>query len=74
LSGTGPGDSVKPFFSAAGVELIMRCDAVAAKPGVFQMPTRDQVQQQLAIQQMSSFSRSYLAELRRNAAIYPSTR
>jgi len=74
LSGTGPGESVKPFFSAAGVELIMRCDAVAAKPGVFQMPTRDQVQQQLAIQQMSSFSRSYLAELRRNAAIYPSTR
>lgn len=69
LAGTGPGDSVKPFFSSAGVELIMRCDAVAAKPGVFQMPTREQVQQQLATQQMSGFARSYLAELRRNAAI-----
>jgi hypothetical protein len=52
----------------------MRCDAVAAKPGVFQMPTREQVQQQLAIQQMSGFARSYLAELRRNAVIYPASR
>ena len=74
LAGTGPGESVKPFFSSAGVELIMRCDAVAAKPGVFQMPTREQVQQQLAIQQMSGFARSYLAELRRNAVIYPASR
>jgi peptidyl-prolyl cis-trans isomerase SurA len=74
LAGTGPGESVKPFLSGAGAELIMRCDTVTVKPGVFQMPTRDQVQQQLAIQQMSGFARSYLAELRRNAVIYPAAR
>ena len=74
LAGTGPGESVKPFLSGAGAELIMRCDTVAAKPGVFQMPTREQVQQQLATQQMSGFARSYLAELRRNAVIYPAAR
>ena len=70
----GAGGEREAFLSAAGVELIMRCDAVAAKPGVFQMPTREQVQQQLAIQQMSGFARSYLAEFRRNAVIYPAAR
>jgi peptidyl-prolyl cis-trans isomerase SurA len=74
LTATGPGEIVKPFLSAAGVELIMRCDAVAPKPGVFQMPTRDQVRQQLVTQQMSGYARSYLAELRRTAVIYSSVR
>lgn len=72
LASTGPGESVKPFFSAAGVELIMRCDAAAPKIGVFQMPTRDQVQQQLAMQQMSVYAKAYLAELRRNAVVFSS--
>ncbi len=74
LTATVPGEIVKPFLSAAGVELIMRCDAVPQKPGVFQMPTRDQVRQQLATQQMSGYARSYLAELRRNAVIYSGLR
>ncbi len=70
LAGTGPGDSVKPFLSAAGVELIMRCDVAIRAPGIFQMPGREQVQQQLAMQQMSIYAKAYLAELRRNAVIY----
>jgi peptidyl-prolyl cis-trans isomerase SurA len=72
LPTTGPGDVVKPFFSAAGVEVIMRCDAPAPKIGTFQMPTRDQLQQQLAMQQMSVYAKAYLAELRRNAVVFSS--
>ncbi len=74
LAGTGPGESVKPFLSAAGVELIMRCDLAIRMPGVFQMPGREQVQQQLAMQQMSVYAKAYLAELRRNAVIYSGVR
>jgi peptidyl-prolyl cis-trans isomerase SurA len=74
LTGSGPGESIKPFYSPAGVELIMRCDAPVRTAGVFQMPTREQVQQQLSIQQMSVYAKAYLAELRRNAVIYSGMR
>jgi peptidyl-prolyl cis-trans isomerase SurA len=70
LAGTGPGEVVKPFFSSAGLELIMRCDGAPPKPGVFQLPSRDQLQQQLAVQQMSIYAKAYLGELRRNAIVY----
>lgn len=72
LATSSPGDVVMPFISAAGVEVIMRCDASAPKIGTFQMPTRDQVQQQLAMQQMSVYAKAYLAELRRNAVVFSS--
>lgn len=72
LAKSNPGDAVAPFISAAGVEVIMRCDAAAPKIGTFQMPTRDQVQQQLAMQQMSVYANGYLAELRRNAVVFSS--
>lgn len=72
LARSNPGDAVAPFISAAGVEVIMRCDAAAPKIGTFQMPTRDQVQQQLAMQQMSVYANGYLAELRRNAVVFSS--
>ena len=70
LATSNPGEAMKPFISAAGVEVIMRCDAAAPKIGTFQMPTRDQVQQQLAMQQMSVYAKAYLAELRRNAVVF----
>lgn len=70
LAKSSPGDAVTPFVSAAGVEVIMRCDAAAPKIGTFKMPTRDQVQQQLAMQQMSVYAKAYLAELRRNAVVF----
>lgn len=69
LAFIGPGESITPLFSSAGVELIMRCDAAAPVVGVFQMPTREQIRQQLQIQKMSVFAKAYLAELRRNAII-----
>ena len=72
LAKSSPGEAVNPFISSAGVEVIMRCDAAAPKIGTFQMPTRDQVQQQLAMQQMSVYAKAYLAELRRNAVVFSS--
>lgn len=74
LASSAPGQAIDPFVSPAGVELIMRCDGSAPKPGVFQMPAREQVQQQLAMQQMSVYSKAYLAELRRDAVVYASIR
>jgi len=69
LTKTGPGEVVNPFFSPAGLELIMRCDPAPPKLIAFELPTRDQMQQQLFVQQMSLFAKSYLRDLRRDAVV-----
>jgi peptidyl-prolyl cis-trans isomerase SurA len=74
LAMTGPGDAVKPFFSPAGLELIQRCDGVPSKLGAFELPSREQLQQQLFVQQMSLYAKSYLRDLRRNAIVYATGR
>jgi peptidyl-prolyl cis-trans isomerase SurA len=70
LAKTAPGEMVSPFFSPVGLELIMRCDGAPAKPGIFELPSRDQLQQQLVVQQMSLYAKSYLRDLRREAVVY----
>ena len=70
LAKTGPGEAVPPFFSPAGLELIVRCDRATARIGVFELPSRDQLRQQLSAQQMSLYAKSYLRDLRRNAVVY----
>ena len=69
LQKTEPGRVVEPFFSPAGLEIIMRCDTPVAKPVVFQLPTREELEQQLFVQQMSVYAKSYLRDLRRNAVV-----
>jgi peptidyl-prolyl cis-trans isomerase SurA len=69
LAKTEAGKMVEPFFSPAGLEIIMRCDPPAPKPVVFKLPTRQELEQQLFVQQMSVFARSYLRDLRRNAVV-----
>jgi peptidyl-prolyl cis-trans isomerase SurA len=69
LEKTEPGRVVEPFFSPAGLEVIMRCDTPIVKPVVFQLPTREELEQQLFVQQMSVFAKSYLRDLRRNAVV-----
>jgi hypothetical protein len=68
LAKTGPGEAVEPFVSAAGVELIMRCDGAPPRPGVAVLPTRAELQQQLYVQQMALYAKGYLRDLRRAAA------
>ncbi|HXJ00253.1 MAG TPA: peptidylprolyl isomerase [Micropepsaceae bacterium] len=74
LTKTGPGEMVKPFFSPAGLELIVRCDTVPTRLGTFELPSREQLQQQLFVQQMSLYAKSYLRDLRRNAVVYTTGR
>jgi peptidyl-prolyl cis-trans isomerase SurA len=74
LAATGPGEAVKPFFSPAGVEVILRCDVVPSRIGTLELPSREQLQQQLALQQMSLYAKSYLRDLRRNAIVYATGR
>ena len=69
LQKTEPGRVVEPFFSPAGLEIIMRCDTPVVKPVVFELPTREQLEQQLFVQQMSVYAKSYLRDLRRNAVV-----
>jgi peptidyl-prolyl cis-trans isomerase SurA len=69
LQMTEPGKVVEPFFSPAGLEVIMRCDTPVVKPVVFQLPSREELEQQLFVQQMSVFAKSYLRDLRRNAVV-----
>jgi peptidyl-prolyl cis-trans isomerase SurA len=69
LEKTEPGKVVEPFFSPAGLEVIMRCDTPAVKPVAFELPSREELEQQLFVQQMSVFAKSYLRDLRRNAVV-----
>jgi peptidyl-prolyl cis-trans isomerase SurA len=69
LSKTEPGDSTEPFESAAGIEIIVRCDKPIPKASVAVIPTRDQVEQELYEDQMSVIARRYLRDLRRDADV-----
>ncbi|MBV9571290.1 MAG: peptidylprolyl isomerase [Alphaproteobacteria bacterium] len=69
ISKAPPGQSTVPFQSAAGVELIVRCDKAAPKIEVFKMPTKDDVEEQLYQEQMAVFARRYLRDLRRVANV-----
>ncbi len=69
LANSGPGEVARPFFSPAGLELIVRCDVTSPELRAFQLPTRDQLQQQLFAQKMSVYAKSYLQDLRRSAIV-----
>ncbi len=69
LAKSHPGELVEPFFSEVGLEIIMRCDPAPPKLVALQLPTRDQLQQQLFVQQMSILGKSYLRDLRRDAVV-----
>jgi peptidyl-prolyl cis-trans isomerase SurA len=69
LAKTHEGEPAQPFQSAVGIELIVRCDKPPPKVEVFQMPSRDDVEQQLYEDQMTVYARRYLRDLRRVANI-----
>src|SRR6185295_684304 len=69
LAKTHPGETTEPFQSAAGTELIVRCDKPPPRIEVFHMPSRDEVEQQLYEQQMAVYGRRYLRDLKRLANI-----
>ncbi|HWA30487.1 MAG TPA: peptidylprolyl isomerase [Rhizomicrobium sp.] len=70
LAQTQAGGTTVPFQSAAGIEVFVRCDkGPPPKTTVFQMPSRDEVEQQLFEERMAVLSRQYLRDLRRDADI-----
>jgi peptidyl-prolyl cis-trans isomerase SurA len=69
LALTDPGQAVPPYFSQAGIELIMRCDPPVQRPVAFELPSREQLQNQLFVQQMTILAKSYMRDLRRDAVI-----
>jgi peptidyl-prolyl cis-trans isomerase SurA len=65
-----PGGISPPFMLAgAGVEIMARCDKAAPKTEVWQAPTREDVENQLFQDRISTLARGYLARLRRNADV-----
>jgi len=66
---TEAGKVVEPFFSSVGLEIIMRCDTPPQKLVAFTLPSRNELEQQLFVQQMTVLAKSYLRDLRRNAVV-----
>jgi len=69
LAKTQPGQPAQPFMSAAGVEMIFRCDKAEPVVTAFTPPTRDQVQEELFDQAVTAFARRYMRDLRRQADV-----
>jgi len=69
IRSTPPGEVVPPFNSMVGVEIFVRCDQRIREAIPFVIPTRDQMRQQLFVQQMTVLARSYMRDLRRDAVI-----
>ena len=58
-----------PLVSAAGVELLVRCDKAPPKVGHFSVPPRDRIEQQIYEEQITTLARQYLRDLRRDADV-----
>jgi peptidyl-prolyl cis-trans isomerase SurA len=69
LALTDPGQAVPPYFSPAGIEIIMRCDPPVQRPVAFELPEQEQLRNQLFVQQMTILAKSYLRDLRRDAVV-----
>ncbi len=69
LAKTQSGQPTEPFVDSAGVEIIFRCDKAVPKLTAFQMPTRQEVEEQLFDQQVTAFARRYIRDLRRQADV-----
>jgi peptidyl-prolyl cis-trans isomerase SurA len=69
LAKTESGGVAAPFMSDAGAELFVRCDKAVPKLQAFQMPTREQIEQQLFEEQISAMARRYNRDLKRDADI-----
>jgi peptidyl-prolyl cis-trans isomerase SurA len=70
IAKAGPGEATPPFSSPAGIEMMVRCDKRPPPPNkVFELPTRQAVEENLFDQQITMLSRRYLRDLRRSANV-----
>lgn len=64
-----PGSATQPLLSPAGIEILVRCDKAVPKISNWHMPKRDQIEEQIYEQQITTLARQYLRDLRRDADI-----
>jgi len=69
LAQTQPGEATVPILSDAGVEIIARCDKRVEVQTAYQMPTRDQVEEELFNLQISALAQRYMRDLKRDADV-----
>lgn len=69
MKDTGPGDAAAPFQDEAGIEIIGRCDKRPEVKTAYVLPTRQQVEDELYQNQISTLARRYLRDLKRGANI-----
>jgi peptidyl-prolyl cis-trans isomerase SurA len=69
LESTHSGEAATPFISAAGIEVIGRCDKKIEVQTAYVLPTKSQVEDQLFQQQISAMARRYMRDLRRGVDV-----
>jgi peptidyl-prolyl cis-trans isomerase SurA len=69
LAKTRSGETAEPVVSQAGVEVMVRCDPQQEQLTAFEMPTRDEVENQLFGNRASAVARGFERDLKRNANI-----
>ena len=69
LAQTHPGEVAQPLISAAGIELIARCDKKVEVQTAYVVPTREQVEEELFNQQISALAQRYMRDLKRDADV-----
>jgi peptidyl-prolyl cis-trans isomerase SurA len=69
LISTHSGEMASPLISAAGVEMIGRCDKKIVVQTAYVLPTRQEVENMLFDQQISAMARRYMRDLRRGVDV-----
>ena len=69
LAPTRSGEAAEPILSPAGVELIVRCDPPQEVLTPFVMPSREDVENQIYTDRITTWARRYERDLRRSADI-----
>jgi peptidyl-prolyl cis-trans isomerase SurA len=69
IAQTEAGSATQPIVSPAGIEVLVRCDKPVPKITRFTMPSRDQIEQQIYDEQVTTLARQYLRDLRRDADV-----
>lgn len=69
INKAGPGEATVPIVAPTGILMMVRCDKRAPEVHKVNLPTRQQVEENLFDDQITMLSRRYIRDLRRNANV-----
>lgn len=69
MANSQPGDTAAPFIDEAGIEIIARCDKRSQVLTAYQIPSIDEIYDQLFNAQISALARRYKRDLKRDADV-----